>query len=62
MTSPYNIVKDPVHIRDYQATILHLFGIDNERFTHKHQGLDAKADRRGTGACGERDSGLAPLE
>ena len=38
----YNIVKDPVHIRDYQATIMHLFGIDHERFTHKHQGLDAK--------------------
>ncbi|MBH00368.1 MAG: sulfatase [Solibacterales bacterium] len=38
----YNIVKDPVHIRDFQATILHLFGIDHERFTHKHQGLDAK--------------------
>ena len=38
----YNIAKDPVHIRDFQATILHLFGIDHERFTHKHQGLDAK--------------------
>jgi uncharacterized protein (DUF1501 family) len=38
----YNIVKDPVHIRDFQATILHLFGIDHERFTHKFQGLDAK--------------------
>ena len=38
----YNIVKDPVHIRDYQATILQLFGIDHERFTHRHQGLDAK--------------------
>ena len=38
----YNIVKDPVHIRDYQATILHLFGIDHERFTHKHPGLEAK--------------------
>ncbi len=38
----YNIVKDPVHIRDYQATMLHLFGIDHERFTHRHQGLDAK--------------------
>ncbi len=38
----YNIVKDPVHIRDYQATLLHLFGIDHERFTYKHQGLDAK--------------------
>jgi len=38
----YNIVKDPVHIRDFQATIMHLFGIDHERFTHRHQGLDAK--------------------
>ena len=38
----YNIVKDPVHIRDFQATIMHLFGIDHERFTHKFQGLDAK--------------------
>ena len=38
----YNIVKDPVHIRDFQATVLHLFGVDHERFTHKHQGLDAR--------------------
>ena len=38
----YNIVKDPVHIRDFQATLLHLFGIDHERFTYRHQGLDAK--------------------
>ncbi len=38
----YNIVKDPVHIRDFQATILHLFGVDHERFTYKHQGLEAK--------------------
>ena len=38
----YNIVKDPVHIRDFQATILHMFGIDHERFTYKHKGLEAK--------------------
>ena len=38
----YNIVKDPVPIRNYQATLLHLFGIDHERFTYRHQGLDAK--------------------
>ncbi len=38
----YNIVENPVHIRDFQATILHLFGIDHERFTHRFQGLDAK--------------------
>ena len=38
----YNIVNDPVHVRDFQATILHLFGIDHERFTYKYQGLDQK--------------------
>ncbi|MDP6607432.1 MAG: DUF1501 domain-containing protein [Dehalococcoidia bacterium] len=38
----YNIVENPVHIRDFQATMLHLFGIDHERFTFKYQGLDAK--------------------
>ena len=38
----YNIVKDPVHVRDFQATILHQFGIDHERFTYKFQGLDQK--------------------
>jgi uncharacterized protein (DUF1501 family) len=38
----YNIVKDPVHVRDFQATILHLFGIDHERFSHRYQGLDVK--------------------
>ncbi len=38
----YNIVKDPVHIRDFHATVLHLLGIDHERFTVKYQGLDAR--------------------
>ena len=38
----YNIVKNPVHIRDFQATILNLFGIDHERFTYDLQGLPAK--------------------
>ncbi len=36
----YNIVKDPVHIRDFHATILHLLGFDHERFTFRNQGLD----------------------
>jgi hypothetical protein len=31
-----------VHIRDFQATLLHLFGIDHERFTYDLQGLQAK--------------------
>ena len=38
----YNITRDPVHVRDFQATILHLFGIDHEKFTYKYQGLDMR--------------------
>jgi hypothetical protein len=38
----YNIVKDPVHIRDFHATVLHLLGFDHERFTFKYQGLDQR--------------------
>lgn len=34
----YNIVKDPVHVHDLQATVLHLMGIDHERLTWKYQG------------------------
>lgn len=34
----YNVVKDPVHVHDFQATLLHLMGIDHERLTFKHQG------------------------
>ena len=38
----YNIVKDPVHVRDLHATLLHLLGIDHQRFTYNVNGLDAK--------------------
>ncbi|MCB1224679.1 MAG: DUF1501 domain-containing protein [Verrucomicrobiales bacterium] len=34
----YNIVKGGVHIHDFQATVLHLLGIDHERLTYKFQG------------------------
>src|SRR6188508_369285 len=34
----YNIVKDPVHVHDFQATVLNLFGYDHERLICKHQG------------------------
>ena len=34
----YNIVKDPVHVHDFQATVMHLMGIDHERLTFKYQG------------------------
>ncbi|MDB6074717.1 MAG: hypothetical protein JWO89_2357 [Verrucomicrobiaceae bacterium] len=38
----YNIVKDPVDVRDFHATVLNLLGINHERFTYRHQGLDQK--------------------
>ena len=38
----YNIARDPVHVRDLNATILHLLGIDHERFSVKHRGLDER--------------------
>ena len=38
----YNITEDPVHVRDFQATILRLFGIDHEKFSYKYQGLNVR--------------------
>ena len=38
----YNITKDPVHVHDLNATILHCMGIDHTRFTYKFQGLDQR--------------------
>jgi hypothetical protein len=34
----YNVARDPVHVHDFQATLLHLLGIDHERLLFKHQG------------------------
>ena len=34
----YNITENPVHVHDFNATLLHLLGIDHERLTFKHQG------------------------
>ena len=36
----YNVVENPVHVHDFQATILHLLGIDHERLTYRHAGRD----------------------
>ena len=38
----YNIVENPVHIRDLNATLLHQLGIDHNRLTVKFRGLDHK--------------------
>ncbi|MEZ5043630.1 MAG: DUF1501 domain-containing protein [Saprospiraceae bacterium] len=34
----YNIVENPVHVHDFQATLLHLLGVDHEQLIYKHQG------------------------
>jgi Protein of unknown function (DUF1501) len=34
----YNITRDPVHVHDLQATILHCLGIDHTKLTFKYQG------------------------
>jgi len=38
----YNIATDPVHVRDFNATILHQLGIDHNRLTFPYLGLDQK--------------------
>lgn len=34
----YNIIRDPVHVNDFHATILHLMGLNHEQLTYKHLG------------------------
>lgn len=36
----WSVEKDPVHINDFHATILHLFGLDHLKLTHRFQGRD----------------------
>ncbi len=38
----YNVIENGVHVRDFHATLLHLLGIEHERFSAKFQGLDAR--------------------
>ncbi len=38
----YNVIDRPVHINDFNATILHCMGIHHERFTFQFQGLDQR--------------------
>ncbi len=38
----YNVVENPVHVNDLNATILHCLGIDHRKFTFKFQGLDQR--------------------
>jgi hypothetical protein len=36
----YNVVKDPVHVHDLNATLLHCLGVDHKRLTYRFQGRD----------------------
>ena len=42
----YNIARSPVHVHDFQATLLHLLGLDHERLTFKLPGAPLPAHRR----------------
>jgi arylsulfatase A-like enzyme len=36
----FNVAQDGVHVHDFQATLLHMLGIDHERLTYRFQGRD----------------------
>jgi len=38
----YNVVRDPVHLNDLNATLLHLMGVDHLKLTFKHLGVDMR--------------------
>ncbi len=46
--------KDPVHVHDFHATILHLMGLDHERLTYRHSGRDYRL----TDVSGQRIAGV----
>ena len=50
----YNIVRDPVHVHDLNATLMHLLGINHERLNYKFQGLDMRL----TGIAGNLVKGI----
>ena len=40
-------MKSAVHVNDFQATLLHLFGLDHERLTVNHRGLNVRLTNLG---------------
>ena len=36
----FSVAKDKVHVHDFQATVLHLLGLDHEKLTYRFQGRD----------------------
>jgi uncharacterized protein (DUF1501 family) len=38
----WKVTEDAIHVHDFHATLLHLFGLDHKKLTFRHQGLDAR--------------------
>jgi uncharacterized protein (DUF1501 family) len=38
----WKVTENPVHVHDFHATLLHLFGLDHKKLTFRHQGLDVR--------------------
>jgi hypothetical protein len=38
----YNVLNQPCHVNDLNATVLHCMGVDHERFAYRFQGLDQR--------------------
>ncbi|MEC7857073.1 MAG: DUF1501 domain-containing protein, partial [Verrucomicrobiota bacterium] len=38
----WNPEENPVHVNDFQATLLHLFGLDHEKLTYNHAGTEKR--------------------
>jgi hypothetical protein len=36
----WGVVEDPIHVNDFHATVLHLFGLDHKKLTYRFQGRD----------------------
>jgi hypothetical protein len=43
----WRVVQDPVHVHDFNATLLHLFGLDHLRLTYRFRGLDVRLTNQG---------------
>jgi hypothetical protein len=41
----YEIAKNPVEVRDFHATMMHMLGFDHHKLTYPFQGLDNKLTR-----------------
>ena len=43
----WHAVKDPIHVNDFHATLLHLMGLDHHRLTFRSKGLDVRLTNLG---------------